>query len=112
VSSRSPGPPRPVIAQFPVDFSPATPNLIPTFAAIVDAGTATFSVRLSANPDVDGGIIATITKAASGAVELKSAVGASFAPLAAPALIKITVANDNSEASCRIRAKTGTLRAA
>ncbi len=109
------GPAEAVIAQFPVDFSPATPNLIPTFAAIVDvdAGTATFNVRLSVTPDVvDGAIIATITTAASGTVELKSAVGASFAPLAAPALVKITAANDNSEASCRIRSKTVTLRAA
>jgi len=109
------GPDEAVIAQFPIDFSPTTPNLIPTFAAIVDidAGTATFNVRLSVTPDVvDGGIIATITKAASGAFELKSAVGASFAPLTAPALIKITAANDNSEATCRIRSKTVTLRAA
>jgi hypothetical protein len=43
------GPAETVIAQFPVDFSPATPGLIPTFAAIVDvdSGTATFNVRLS-----------------------------------------------------------------
>ena len=56
-----------MIAQFPVDFSPTTPNLIPTFEAIVDAGTATFNVRLSVTPNVvDGGILATITKTVEG----------------------------------------------
>jgi hypothetical protein len=108
------GPTETVIAQFPVDFSPTTPNLIPTFAALVevDAGTATFNVRLSASPDVvDGAILATITKDAAGGPELRSAVGASFAPLTIPALIKITAANDNAEAACRIRSKTVTLRA-
>ncbi len=109
------GPAETVIAQFPVDFSPATPNLIPTFVAIVevDAGTATFNVRLSVTPDlVDGAILATITKTAEGGLELRSIVGPSFVPLTVPALIKITVANDNAEASCRIRSKTVTLRAA
>ncbi len=109
------GPNETVIAQFPVDFSPTTPGLIPTFAAIVDvdSGTATFNVRVSATPDVvDGGIIATITKAAGSGAELKANVGAAFVPLTVPALIKITAANDNAEASCRIRSKTVTLRAA
>lgn len=110
------GPDETVIAQFPVDFTGAPANLIPTFAALVDvgAGSATFNVRLSGTPDVaDGAILATITKAASGAFELKAAIGAAFAPLTAPALIKITAANDNSEGpSCRIRSKTVTLRAA
>lgn len=109
------GPAETVIAQFPVDFSPSTPNLIPTFAAIVDvdSGTATFNVRLSATPDgVDGGILATITKGAEGGPQLLSNVGASFVPLSAPALIKITAANDNAAVSCRIRSKTVTLRAA
>jgi hypothetical protein len=109
------GPNETVIAQFPVDFSPTTPGLIPTFAAIVDvdSGTATFNVRLSITPDVvDGGILATITKAAGSGAELKATVGAAFVPLTQPALIKITAANDNGEASCRIRSKTVTLRAA
>ena len=109
------GPAETVIAQFPVDFSPNTPNLIPTFAAIVDvdSGTATFNLRLSVTPDVvDGAILATLTKAAGSGPELKSIVGASFVPLTQPALIKITAANDNAEASCRIRSKTVTLRAA
>jgi hypothetical protein len=109
------GPDETVIAQFPVDFSPTTPNLIPTFAAIVDveSGTATFNVRLSTTPDVvDGGILATITKTAEGGQELKAVVGASFVPLTVPALIKITAANDNAEATCRIRSKTVTLRVA
>ena len=44
--------------------------------------------------------------------ELKANVGAAFVPPTAPALIKITAANDNTEASCRIRSKTITLRAA
>lgn len=39
-------------------------------------------------------------------------IGAGFAPPSVPALIKITAANDNSEASCRIRSKTVTLRGA
>jgi hypothetical protein len=109
------GPDETVIAQFPVDFSPTTPNLIPTFEAIVDvdSGTATFNVRLSATPDVvDGAILATITKTAEGGAELRSAVGPSFVPLTVPALIKITAANDNAAVSCRIRSKTVTLRAA
>jgi hypothetical protein len=109
------GPNETVIAQFPVDFSPTTPGLIPTFAAIVDvdSGTASFNVRLSVTPDVvDGGILATITKAAGSGAELKAIVGPAFVPLTVPALIKITAANDNSEASCRIRSKTVTLRAA
>ena len=109
------GPDETVIAQFPVDFSPTTPNLIPTFEAIVDvdSGTATFNVRLSVTPDVvDGAILATITKTAEGGPELRSAVGPSFVPLTVPALIKITAANDNAEATCRIRSKTVTLRAA
>lgn len=109
------GPAETVIAQFPIDFSPATPNLIPTFAAIVDvdSGTATFNVRLSATPDVvDGAILATITKPVDGGPQLLSVVGASFVPLTVPALLKITAANDNAEASCRIRSKTVTLRAA
>ena len=109
------GPDETVIAQFPVDFSPTTPNLIPTFEAIVDvdSGTATFNVRLSVTPDVvDGAILATITKTAEGGAELRSAVGPSFVPLTVPALIKITAANDNAAVSCRIRSKTVTLRAA
>jgi len=109
------GPAETVIAQFPVDFSPATPNLIPTFAAIVDvdSGTATYNVRLSVTPDVvDGAILATLTKAAEGGPQLLSVAGASFVPLTVPALLKITAANDNAEASCRIRSKTVTLRAA
>ena len=109
------GPDETVIAQFPVDFSPTTPNLIPTFEAIVDvdSGTATFNVRLSVTPDVvDGAILATITKTAEGGPELRSAVGPSFVPLTVPALIKITAANDNAAVSCRIRSKTVTLRAA
>jgi|SRR5579871_123694 len=109
------GPAETVVAQFPVDFSPTTPNLIPTFAAIVDvdSGTATFNVRLSITPDVvDGSILATITKPAGSGAELKANVGASFVPLNQPALVKITAANDNAEASCRIRSKTVTLRAA
>ena len=109
------GPDETVIAQFPVDFSPTTPNLIPTFEAIVDvdSGTATFNVRLSVTPDVvDGAILATITKTAEGGPELRSAIGPSFVPLTVPALIKITAANDNAAVSCRIRSKTVTLRAA
>jgi len=109
------GPDETVIAQFPVDFSPTTPNLIPTFEAIVDvdSGTATFNVRLSVTPDVvDGAILATITKTAEGGAELRSAVGPSFVPLTVPALIKITAANDNAAVSCRIRSKTVTLRTA
>src|SRR5204863_9447753 len=109
------GPDETVIAQFPVDFSPTTPNLIPTFEAIVDvdSGTATFNVRLSVTPDVvDGAILATITKTAEGGAELSSAVGPSFVPLTVPALIKITAANDNAAIRCRIRSKTVTLRAA
>src|SRR4029079_13376520 len=103
------GPDETVIAQFPVAFPPATPTLIPTFAAIVDvdSGTATFNVRLSTTPDVvDGAILATITKTADGGPQLMSNVGASFVPLNAPALIKITAANDNAAVSCRIRSKT------
>jgi hypothetical protein len=109
------GPDETVIAQFPVDFSPTTPNLIPTFEAIVDvdSGTATFNVRLSVTPDVvDGAILATITKTAEGGAELRSAVGPSFVPLTVPALIKITAANDNAAVSSRNRSKTVTLRAA
>jgi len=109
------GPAETVIAQFPVDFSPATPGLIPTFAAIVDvdSGTATFNVRLSVTPDVvDGGILATITKTAEGGPQLLSVAGPSFVPLTVPALIKITAANDNAEATCHIRSKTVALRAA
>jgi len=109
------GPAETVIAQFPVDFSPATPGLVPAFAAIVDvdSGTATFNVRLSVTPDVvDGGILATITKTAEGGSQLLSVVGPPFVPLTVPALIKITAANDNAEVSCRIRSKTVTLRTA
>ncbi len=104
-----------LIAQFPVDFSPATPGLIPTFAAIVDvdSGTASFNVRLSVTPDVvDGAVLATLTKTAEGGPQLLSVAGPAFVPLTVPALIKITAANDNAEASCRIRSKTVTLRAA
>jgi hypothetical protein len=109
------GPDETVIAQFPIDFTPSVPNLIPTFAAIVDvdSGTATFNVRLSVTPDVvDGAILATITKTAEGGPQLLSNVGPSFVPLTVPALIKITAANDNAAVSCRIRDKTVTLRAA
>lgn len=109
------GPAETVIAQFPVDFSAATPGLIPTFAAIVDvdSGTATFNVRLSVAPDVvDGAVLATLTKSAEGGPQLLSVAGPAFVPLTVPALIKITAANDNAEASCRIRSKTVTLRAA
>ncbi len=109
------GPDETVIGQFPIDFSPTVPNLIPTFAAIVDvdSGTATFNVRLSVTPDVvDGAILATITKTAEGGPQLLSVVGPSFVPVTVPALIKITAANDNATVSCRIRSKTVTLRAA
>lgn len=46
-----------------------------------------------------------------GGPQLTSNVGASFVPLNAPAVIKITAANDNAAVSCRIRSKTVTLRA-
>lgn len=70
-------------------------------------------MRLSVTPDVvDGGILATITKTAEGGPQLLSVAGPAFVPLTVPALIKITAANDNTEASCRIRSKTVTLRAA
>jgi hypothetical protein len=107
------GPAETVIAQFPVDFPPATPNLIPTFAAMVqvDAGTATFNVRLRVTPDVvEGTILATITKTAEGGEQLLSVVGSSFVPLTVPALIKIAAANDDAFVSCRIRSETVTLR--
>ena len=43
------------------------------------------------SPDVvDGGILAMITKAASGAFELKSIIRDGSPPLSAPGLIKIT----------------------
>ena len=109
------GPAETVIAQFPVDLGPTVPNLIPTFAAIVDvdSGTATFNVRLSVTPDVvDGAILATITKTAEGGPQFLSVVGPPFVPLTVPALLKITAANDNAAVSCRIRDKTVTLRAA
>ena len=84
------GPAETVIAQFPVDLGPTVPNLIPTFAAIVDvdSGTATFNVRLSVTPDVvDGAILATITKTAEGGPQFLSVVGPPFVPLTVPALL-------------------------
>jgi len=108
------GPNETVVAQFPVDFGPTTPGLLPTFAAIVDvdSGTATFNVRLSTTPDVvDGGILATITKSSEGGPQFVSVIGPSFVPLTVPSLIKITAANDNAAVSCRIRSKTVALRA-
>jgi len=102
-----------LIAQFPIDFIGAPPHLVPTFNALVDvdSGTATFNVRLSTTPDTaDGDVLVTILKDASGAFELKSSLGPVFALPPAPAIIKITAANDNAEASCRIRSKTVTLR--
>lgn len=107
------GPTETVIAQFPIDFIGAPPHLVPTFNALVDvdSGTATFNVRLAGTPDTaDGDVIVTILKDASGAFELKSSLGPVLALPAAPALIKITAANDNAEASCRIKSKTVTLR--
>jgi hypothetical protein len=50
--------------------------------------------------------------ATEGGPQLLSVAGAAFVPLTVPALIKITAANDNAGASCRIRSKTVTLRAA
>ena len=109
------GPAETVIAQFPIDFIGAPPHLVATFNALVDvdSGTATFNVRLSTTPDTpDGDVLVTILKNASGAFELASSLGPVFALPPAPAIIKITAANDNAEASCRIRSKTVTLRAA
>jgi hypothetical protein len=104
-----------LVAQFPIDFIGAPAGLVPVIDALVDvdSGTATFNVRLSAVPDtVDGDLLVAIVKPATGTFELKSSLGPIFAPPATPAIIKITAANDNAEATCRIRSKTVTLRAA
>jgi len=109
------GPEETLVAQFPIDFIGAPAGLVPVIDALVDvdSGTATFNVRLSAVPDtVDGDLLVAIVKPATGAFELKSSLGPTFAPPATPAIIKITAANDSSEASCRIKSKTVTLRAA
>jgi len=108
------GPTETVVAQFPVDFSAPTPSVIPTFAALVevDSGTATFNLRLSTTPDTaEGDVLATITKAAGGGVELRSVAGTAFAPAPTPTLLKITAASDGEAVTCRIRSKTITLRA-
>jgi len=109
------GPAEALIAQFPIDFIGAPAGLVPVIDALVDvdSGTATFNVRLSAVPDtVDGDVLVSIIKEASGGFELKSSLGPTFAPLSAPGILKITAANDNAEASCRIKSKTVTIRAA
>jgi hypothetical protein len=72
----------------------------------VDAGTATFNLRLGPTPDVvDGVILASITTA-SGAFEAKSFSSDPFARPDAETFFKVTAANDNAGATCRIRDKT------
>ena len=103
------GPAETLVAQFPVNFA-ALPlgSLIATLAAVVevDAGTATFNLRLGPTPDVvDGVILASITTA-SGAFEAKSFSSDPFARPDAETFFKVTAANDNAGATCRIRDKT------
>jgi hypothetical protein len=103
------GPAETVIAQFPVDFA-ALPlgTLIATLAAVVDvdSGTATFNLRLGPAPDVvDGVILASITTV-SGVFEAKSFSSDPFARPDAETFLKVTAANDNATATCRIRNKT------
>jgi len=107
------GPAEAVLAQFPIDFMGAPRDLVPALAALidVDAGNATVNLRLSTAPDVvDGGILATITKAATGAPELKTVVGAAFPVLSAPGILKVTAFTDTPAGTCRVRAKTVSLR--
>jgi hypothetical protein len=107
------GPDETVVAQFPVEFTPLPlGSLLATLAALVDvdSGTATFNLRLGVAPDVvDGTILTTITTA-SGVFELKVFTSNAFSRPDAPAILKITAANDNAAATCRIKNKTVVLK--
>ena len=107
------GPEETLVAQFPVDFAPLPlGSLMATLAAVVDvdSGTATFNLRLGSAPDVvDGVILATITTV-SGAFEMKSFTSNAFPRPDTPAFLKVTAANDNAAATCRIKDKTVVLK--
>jgi len=103
------GPDEKLVAQFPVAFA-ALPlgTLIATLAAVVevDSGTATFNLRLGPTPDTaDGVVLATITTV-SGTFEARSFSSDAFVRPDTETFFKITAANDNAAATCRIRNKT------
>jgi hypothetical protein len=103
------GPDETLVAQFPVDFA-ALPLgvLVATLAAAVevDAGTATFNLRLGPTPDVVDGVILTTITTVSGAFEAKSFSSNPFIRPDSETFFKITAANDNAAATCRIKNKT------
>jgi hypothetical protein len=102
------GPDETVIAEFPVDFSGAPGSIVPVFGAVVDvdAGMATFRLRVGADPGiVTGPVLATITTS-SAAFELKSVTAPSFLQPGGVSLIKITAASDDPAHTCRIRSKS------
>jgi hypothetical protein len=98
-----------LVAQFPVNFA-ALPlgSLVATLAGAVDvdSGTATFNLRLGPTPDVVDGVIISSITTASGTFELKVFSGNPFGRPDAPAFLKVTAANGNAGATCRIKDKT------
>ena len=106
------GPDETVIAEFPVDFTGGPGSVLPTFGAVVnvDAGMATFRMRVGADPGiVTGPIMATITTSSS-TFELKSTTEAAFLSPGGVSLVKITAASDDVAHTCRIKSKTVVLQ--
>jgi hypothetical protein len=102
------GPDETVIAEFPVDFTGAPGSIIPIFGAVVnvDAGMATFRMRVGADPEiVTGPVLATLTTG-SGAFELKSVTAPAFLPPSGVSLVKVTAASDDVTHICRIKSKS------
>jgi hypothetical protein len=102
-----------VVAQFPVDFLPLPlGDLLATLAAVVqvDAGTATFNLRLGPAPDVVDGVILTTITTVSGAFERKSFTSNAFPRPEEGGFLKVTAATDQAGATCRIRNKTVVLK--
>jgi hypothetical protein len=103
------GPDETLVAQFPVAFA-ALPlgSLVATLAAAVevDSGTATFNLRLGPTPDVVDGILLTTITTVSGAFEVKAFSSDAFARPDVETFLKVTAANDNAAATCRIKNKT------
>ncbi len=103
------GPEETLVAQFPVAFA-ALPlgSLVATLAAAVevDSGTATFNLRLGPNPDVADGVLLTTITTVSGTFEAKAFSSDPFSRPDVETFLKVTAANDNAAATCRIKNKT------
>ena len=75
-------------------------------AVEVDSGTATFNLRLGPTPDVVDGVLLTTITTVSATFEAQAFSSDAFSRPDVETFLKVTAANDNAAATCRIKNKT------